>query len=93
MTGTFKEKSTGSGVLHRTEQSTYIDCLSKIFCVCVCVVLGLQTAQEVLKHPVLSGTGVEGPVHGESAFILKTQNVFLSHLLQGNSLMNVRLQA
>lgn len=32
---------------------------------CVCLVLGLPTAQEVPEHPVLSGTGVEGPVHGE----------------------------
>lgn len=33
---------------------------------CVCVlVLGLPTAQEVSEHPVLSGAGVEGQVHGE----------------------------
>lgn len=33
--------------------------------VVVCSVLGFPTAQEVPEHPVLSGPGVEGPVHGE----------------------------
>lgn len=36
-------------------------CLTCVFC----VVLGLPTAQEVSEHPVLSGAGVEGQVHGE----------------------------
>lgn len=40
---------------------TRVDALN----VCLCSVLGLPPAKEVPEHPVLSGSGVESPVHGE----------------------------
>ncbi len=45
-------------------------------CACVCLVLGLPTAQKVSEHPVLSGTSVEGQVHGKCE-----QTLFLLHCL------------
>ena len=52
-------------LLHCRLVKTVLTSFSLYLLLCLCLVLGLPTAQEVPEHPVLSGAGVEGPVHGE----------------------------